>query len=103
MPSPALQEEEPASYWEERRKFQRFNDPKNQLHLVVDHRELKTINWSSGGCLVKALDHWQVGDSVAGTLETRQGVPMGAVISEVLRIDEEGRAALKFTTIAPLL
>ena len=71
------------------------------MQIVVDHRELSTINWPPVG-LVSALKHWKVGDRIAGTLESREGVPMGAVISEVVRIDDEGRAALRFVTVAQL-
>ncbi len=98
----AQQDTSLASRRDERRKFERYFDPDSQLQLVVDHRELTTINWSPGGCLVNALKHWKIGDSVAGTLESREGVPMGAVISEVVRIDDDGRAALRFITVAPL-
>ncbi|MDP7643006.1 MAG: hypothetical protein QGI52_11220 [Alphaproteobacteria bacterium] len=52
-----------------------------------------TINWSPGGCLVGALDCWKIGDKVAGSLESRHGLPMGAVISEIVRIDDRRRAA----------
>ena len=87
---------------DDRRRFRREFDANQQLHLVVNHRQLVTIDWSAGGCLVEALENWRVGDTVAGTLESRDGVPMGAVISKIVRIDDQRRAALCFTTVAPL-
>ena len=88
---------------DERRKYRREFVANQQLHLVVSHRELMTINWSAGGCLVRALENWNVGDTVVGTLESQSGIPMGAVIAQVVIIDDQGRAALCFSTIAPLL
>ena len=90
-----------------RRQHERIFEPGRQLRLVVDDGTLLsakhvTENWSAGGCLVDALEHWKVGDTVAGTLESQNGVPMGAIISEIVRIDDQGRAALNFSTIAPL-
>ena len=84
------------------RRYERIFEADQQLHLVVDDHELMTINWSTGGCLVDCLPEWKKGDTVAGSIETLIGVPMGAVVAEILRIDDQGRAALRFITIAPL-
>ena len=98
----STQSDDSTPHHDERRRHRREFAPNQQLHLVVNHRELATINWSAGGCLVDALEHWKVGDTVAGTLESQNGVPMGAIISEIVRIDDQGRAALNFSTIEPL-
>jgi hypothetical protein len=87
---------------DDRRRFERKFEAQDQLHLVVDGHQLVTLNWSPGGCLVGALEGWKIGDTVPATLESRQGVPMGAVIAEILRIDDHSRAALRFVTVAPL-
>ena len=87
---------------DDRRRYERKFEAQDQLHLVVDSQELVTINWSPGGCLVGALKGWKVGDTLPGTLESRQGVPMGAVIAEIVRIDDRHRAALRFIAVAPL-
>ncbi len=87
----------------DRRKHERIFDPEKQLRFDNDDCELVTIDWSLGGCLVHAPVEWMVGDNVTGTLESHQGVPMGTITSEIMRIDDQGRAALRFTYVAPLL
>ena len=83
-------------------KYGRVSEKRKQLHLVVDDQELVTINWSINDCLVEALQEWKIGDTVAGAIESPQAVPMGAFISEIVRFDDQGRAAMRFITIAPL-
>ena len=76
---------------------------KNQIRLVDDFSQLVTINRSEGGCLVYAPQKWNVGDRVTRALASQQGVPMGTITLEDLRIDQQGRAALRFTSLSPLL
>jgi hypothetical protein len=92
----------PTPSQDDRRRYGRKFEAADQLHLVVGSHRLVTINWSPGGCLVGALDCWKIGDKVAGSLESRDGLPMGAVISEIVRIDDRRRAALRFITVAPI-
>lgn len=103
MPAQTTNDGLPPRDHDDRRRYRRNFEADQQLRFIVDDREVATINWSSGGCLVEALKHWKVGDTVAGTLESSDGVPMGAIISEIVRIDDQARAALRFTTVAPLL
>ena len=86
-----------------RRRYERIFEAEKQLYIIVNDRKLVTSNWSISGCLVDALQEWKVGDTVAATLESHQGSPKGAIISEIIRIDDQGRAALRFTILAPLL
>ena len=88
---------------DDRRRYERIYEAEKQLHLIVNDHKMVTSDWSIGGCLVDALQEWKVGDTVVGTLESHQGSPKGAIISEIIRIDDQGRAALRFTILAPLL
>ncbi|MBT3629616.1 MAG: hypothetical protein HOM52_00840 [Rhodospirillaceae bacterium] len=83
-------------------KYERISEAEKQLHIIVDGEKFPTINWSVNDCLVDGLKGQKLGDRVAGTIETLHAVPMGAFISEVVRIDDQGRAALRFITVAPL-
>lgn len=60
-----------------------------------------TENWSAGGCLVFGPPEWNVGETISGTLESRQGSPAINVTAKILRIDESGRAAMQFTKVEP--
>ena len=87
----------------DRRRNERLYEAVKQLHFVFDDCTLVTVNWSTGGCLVHAPPEMKVGDNVAGTLETRQGIPISIITAEIIRIDDQGRAALRFTTYDSLL
>ena len=90
-----------------RRQHERTFEPGRQLRLVVDDGTLLsakhvTENWSAGGCLVYGPPDWQVGETITGMLESRQGSPAINVTATILRIDEDGRAALQFTKVEPI-
>ncbi len=70
---------------------------------MFDDCTLVTVNWSTGGCLVYAPPEMMIGDTVAGTLETREGIPISIISAEIIRIDDQGRAALRFTNYHSLL
>jgi|TARA_B100000315_G_C14484029_1_gene544317 hypothetical protein len=81
-------------------EYERIVEKEKQILLVVDDQLLVTTNWSVNDCLVDGLQGWKKGDTVTAALETLQGVPIGAIISKIARIDDQGRAALCFTTVA---
>ena len=76
MPSDTKNDQSSLKY-EERRRYCRELDADLQLHFVVNGHELVTVNWSTGGCLVKTFDHWKAGDTNVGTLESHDGTPQG--------------------------
>ena len=82
-------------------RYERVCEPEKQLNVIVDGRTLSTVNWSVNDCLVEGLEGHKIGDTIAGSVETRHGVPMGAFISEVMRIDDRGAVALRFITVVP--
>jgi|TARA_B100000315_G_C14484029_1_gene544316 hypothetical protein len=89
-----------------RRKHERIFEKEKQLRLVIDDgtlvwQKLLTINWSAGGCLIFGPPGFEVGDTVAGTLVSCQGDSVVTITAEILRIDDDGRAALCFTTVGP--
>ncbi len=53
--------------------------------------------------MVQAPPEMKVGDSIRGALETREGIPISIISSEIIRIDDHGRAALRFTAFDTLL
>ena len=83
-------------------RYERIFEKENQVQLVIDDKELVTINWSVNDCLVDGRQGWKKGDTVVGSIETLQAVPMGAFFAEIARVDDQGRAALRFVTVAPL-
>ena len=87
----------------DRRRHERIFEAVKQLRLVVDDCILVTVDWSTGGCLVVAPPEMKVGDNVTGTLESPLGVLMGTITSEIIRIDDQGLAALRFTNYDSLL
>lgn len=87
----------------ERRRHERLYEAVKQLHFVFDDCTLVTVNWSTGGCMVQAPPEMKVGDSIRGALETREGIPISIISSEIIRIDDHGRAALRFTAFDTLL
>ena len=87
----------------DRRRHERLHEAVKQLRFVFDDCTLVTVNWSTGGCLVHAPPEMKVGDTVAGALETRQGIPISIITAEIMRFDDQGRAALRFTNYHSLL
>lgn len=87
----------------ERRKDKRLYDTLKQLHFIFDGCTMVTVNWSTGGCMVKAAAGMKAGDTVTGALETREGVPISIISAGIMRIDDRGYAALKFIQFDSLL
>ncbi len=87
---------------DDRQRYERIYEAEKQIHLIANDHNMVTSDWSISGCLIDPLQEWRVGDTVVGTLESHQYVPKGAIISEIVRIDVQGRAALRFTVLAPL-
>jgi hypothetical protein len=87
----------------ERRREARLHDAVKQLHFVFDGCTLVTVNWSTGGCMVQAAPGMEAGDMVEGALQTREGIPISIIAAQILRIDDLGRAALRFDAFDSLI
>ena len=53
--------------------------------------------------MVQAAPGMEAGDMVEGALQTREGIPISIIAAQILRIDDLGRAALRFDAFDSLI
>src|SRR5260221_10960099 len=85
----------------ERRQHVRLREP--AITLVIDGRKIKTIDWSTGGCLVVDADLGpgtrHIGEKLKGTLRLSK-VPSGEFLAEVVRRTDRGELGLRWLEIS---
>lgn len=70
------------------------------LHLVIDGKAYRSIDWSLGGVRVDGLPNQPTrGDRLEG--EVRYGSARGKFVAEVVNELESGQHGLRFIEIAP--
>ena len=84
----------------ERRQHPRKDGP--LLTLKFGGEKYKSVDWSLGGCRIQtAPGQLQANQKVDGRIKIAGASERGKFVAEIVRIDTEGRASLRWLELSP--
>lgn len=84
----------------DRRVYRRFSYP--ALHLEIDGKRLRAIDWSLGGFRINGYhEELKIGDRLTGQIKSINSSGPGTFVAEVVRIADTGEVGLRLLEITP--